>query len=253
MPKRSALGFTLNEYQYSLVAKSPRSHPYGFQLFFPGNDESLSQYLYGSRCENQITNTSESRSADVPSSNVNGNKQDSSRPSHDCLCRRDEKTLIIKIEWQRRKLLKPSTTAIPDHRKSVQLIQKVIELFSPHGEKALDSFRGILTAEIAATATSRDCVVIEKDESRFNEAVHHLFKCVASKTTFVSSQEHGSNFENTVLDCMERQSVRSVSGTLKMDRDATYDFIPDNNAAPDGNHKPTNEASASVLNLADDV
>lgn len=49
----------------------------------------------------------------------------------------------------------------------------------------LDNFGGTLTTAFSATATSRECIEIEKDKCCINKAVHELSHFVASKRKFL--------------------------------------------------------------------
>lgn len=121
--------------------------------------------------------------------NANACTQGSDSPLNDFVGRRDDNTLIINIEGPRKKPLKPDTKQpFRSLEMSVQLNQKIIALFCPHGGTVLDPFGGTLTTAIAATATNCECVVIEKDESSFNKAVQRLSKCVASKKNYFISR-----------------------------------------------------------------
>lgn len=113
------------------------------------------------------------------------------------------------------------------------MIQKVIELFCTHGGKVLDPSGGTLTPELGATATNREYIVIEKDESYFNKAVQRLCNCVESKQNFVFFREDSGDIDNDLIDCKEKWSMESVFEALNLDREVNYEFISVDDAATD--------------------
>lgn len=64
-------------------------------------------------------------------------------------------------------------------------------------------------------------------------------------------QKHSKDIE--LLACVEKWSIKLVSETPNLDRGATYEYIPVDDAVTDESDKTSTESSSFVLDLVDNV
>ncbi len=122
---------------------------------------------------------------------------------------------LIAVEPSKNKLrFKNSRVLVNPKEKSITMLAELIDLFSPAKGVAVDMYGGTFTLAIACLRTARKCLVIEKEESIYDQALARL-RMITSKMSEISKVKEESVEFISYFDQETSEDHKDSEGDVK--------------------------------------